>query len=412
MAAGKLNRVKEVIDNQNGLPPSVVIGVGANGLSIIRSLGRKGISVINLTSNSSDYSIKSKYSLKVYFKNLRGDELINRLLDLSKSIGEKAVLFCTSDLDVVTVSRHREKLQQCYHLILPPQDVVETLMSKRLFYEFAVKNDFKVPQTYFTNTKGEVEEVSKIISYPCVIKPEYHDEYWDSNMLSVYGIKVLYAESKDSFERYFKQYSIANRPLVIQEWIDGGDSDVVFCLTYIDICRRPVAVFTGRKIRQYPPLTGSTSLAESVFDPDVADKSLELLMAAGCLGICSVEFKRSAKNKELYITEPTVGRVDTQEGISISAGMDIPYMCYLDAIGYPPGHVPSFKEGVKWINESFDLFSLIEYMSNGSIDLKEVVSTYRGTRSYCLWSVDDPKPFLAFVSDMFKRGFRKFLRRL
>ena len=46
---------------------------------------------------------------------------------------------------------------------------------------------------------------------------------------------------------------------ILQEWIDGTDSDVYFCLQY----RRPSGgdpvSFCGRKTLQWPPLVGGTA---------------------------------------------------------------------------------------------------------------------------------------------------------
>ena len=392
---------------QEQIPPAVVLGAGINGLNIIRSLGKRGIPIIDATVPSSDYSLKSRYIKKVYFESLIGPDLVKALLHLRKSLDNKAVLFCTSDLDVVTVSRHRRELQQWYHIILPPHNVVETLMNKKLFYDFALRNNFLVPKTYFTNTANEAEEISRIISYPCIIKPQYHDEYWSLNLLSVYGIKVLYAQNRDEYVNHFKRFKIETRPLIIQEWIDGGDTDVFFCLTYISRYYQPLAIFTGKKIRQYPPLTGSTSLAESVWNPTVADNTLKVLTKARCFGICSVEFKRCPRTDKFYITEPTVGRVDTQEGISISAGMDIPYLCYLDAIGQTPAPMVHFEEGIKWINEPYDIYSIKEYLTNGQSSLKDLLSKYKGKRSYSLWSLDDIRPSLIFFLSIFKKLLQK-----
>jgi predicted ATP-grasp superfamily ATP-dependent carboligase len=146
-----------------------------------------------------------------------------------------------------------------------------------------------------------------------------------------------------------KTYQIQNISLVVQEWIEGGDCKVYFCLAYIDRNHQPLAVCVAKKLRQYPHLTGSTSVAETVNIPQISAEAMRLLNAAKCVGFCSVEFKQSMINGRFYVTEPTIGRPDTQEGICISAGVDIPWVAYLDAIG---GDVPpllNFRKGVKWI---------------------------------------------------------------
>ena len=53
------------------------------------------------------------------------------------------------------------------------------LRNKKVFYEFAFKNGFNVPKTFFVSNKEDINIVGDRISYPCLIKPEYRDRYWD-----------------------------------------------------------------------------------------------------------------------------------------------------------------------------------------------------------------------------------------
>ena len=388
-------------------PTAVVIGLSINALSIIRSLGRKSINVIAISSNLSAYAAKSRYCRVVYCEQLNGEILIKKLKDVGSSLGQKGILFCTSDLSVLTVSEHQTELEQYYNFVMPSKEITEKLMSKKLFHEFALNNGFNVPQTFFTCNQEDVERVGHKISYPCIIKPEYRDKYWETNVSLI--DKILYAESKDEYFTFFKKFKISNVPLIVQEWIEGTDRDVYYCLTYINRNHEPLAVFTGKKIRQFPVLTGSTAFAESIKEPYIADESIRLLKTAGCIGICSVEFKHCKKDNVYKITEPTVGRTDTQEGSSINAGIDIPYIAYLDALGQNPEPLNHFSEGIKWINEPEDYNSIRSYLSNNNITIKELISSYKGKRTYALKALDDPLPFLAFIGGKLKNGiFRLF----
>ena len=396
-----------MVKNKNSYPPAVVLGTNATALSIIRSLGKKGIRIIAVNTAFGDYGAKSRYCQTKLCKSLYGKSLIEILIEIGKSLNEKAVLFCTSDSSVLTVSSHRKDLEDYYYFLLPSHHIIEILMKKNLFNDFAVTHQFLVPKTLFTRNEHEVKKASDEITYPCVIKPEYRDEYWTSMVSST--DKVLFAESKNEYLDYFNKFNISNRNLIIQEWIDGNDEDFFFCLTYINRGLEPLAIFTGKKIRQYPYLNGTISLGESLWIPSIADESIRLLKAAGCTGFCSVEFKQSKKNRNFYIIEPTVGRPDTQEGMSVSSGMDIPYLAYLDAFGENPKPLNHFKENIKWINEPLDFYSLQDYLKNRVGSIKKWITSYKGKRTYLLWDIDDPLPFINFVWDKFKKGVGRLL---
>lgn len=358
-----------------------------------------------LTSDLSDYTARSRYCRKVECTRVEGSVLVEKLIEIARSLDQKAVLYCTKDASVLTVAQHQIELAKSYHFVLPSFETVQQLMSKKHFQEFAENNGFNIPKAYFVKSEEDIEKVGDLVHYPCIIKPEFRDDKWTQRVSKLE--KVFRARNKDEYFEYFKTYHLLDYQPIVQEWIDGFDTDLYFCLLYLNRTGQPLAVFTGRKLRQFPILTGSTSLAESKWLPQLADQSIKLLQIANCKGLCSLEFKYSKIRNSFLITEPTVGRVDTQEGSSISSGIDIPYIAYQDALGLEPEPVKFFKEGIRWINEPEDYSSVRNYFKNGELNFKGLLTSYRGKRSYALKAIDDPLPFLSFLSHLFKKGWQK-----
>ncbi len=386
-------------------PAAIVIGSNTGALSIVRSLGRRSINVILLTSDESDYTARSRYCRQVKCAKTEGAILLDKLKEIASTLDQKAVLFCTTDSSVLTVAEHQQELEKLYHFVLPSYDTIKRLISKQQFHEFAIKNGFRIPKTFFVNSRAEAEQVAQTISYPCVIKPEFRDEKWVQNVSKLH--KVLQANNKEEYSKYFSEYRLWEYKLIVQEWIDGSDADVYYCLTYLDRVSQPLAIFTGRKLRQFPILTGSTSLAEGRWVPDLAEQSIRLLQSAKVIGPCSVEFKYSPRNNNYYITEPTVGRVDTQEGSAISSGVDIPFIAYQDALGLKPEPSTSFQEGIRWINEPEDYSSVRNYIKNKQLSVRDLLASYKGKRAYALKAMDDPLPFFFFITKLLKKGIQK-----
>jgi len=394
----------------NNYPPVIVIGLNSCSLSLIRSLGRRGIRVVGLYDDIYEkYFLESKYcSVKIKISSVHNESLIDFLInDLASKLKEPAVLFCASDMTVLTVSKHEDQLKPCFKFVLPSYKVTNNLISKRGLHDFAIKNDFLVPNTFFTNSNQEIEEIADKVSYPCIIKPEFRDRNWNDNVPE----KVLYAESKKHLFGLINRYKIQERPLIIQEWIDGDDTEVYFCLAYISRNQKPLALCVGKKLRQHPHLTGSTSIAETVWLPEIADESLRMLMTAGIIGLCSVEFKKSRKDGRYFLTEPTIGRPDTQEGICLSAGIDMPYIAYLDAISKQVEVLEKYEVGMKWINEPLAFYSFQELMRQER-NLKKIRTLYKGPRDYSLWRYDDPRPAITFYKGKLEKGLRKLSKRI
>src|SRR5262249_12115481 len=114
-----------------------------------------------------------------------------------------------------------------------------------------------------------------------------------------------------------------------QEWIEGGDDSIYFCLQYRG---RDAAVvsFTGRKLRSWPPRIGGT--ASCVSAPEYRDAlermTDEFFSAVGFIGMCSIEFKRDTRTGQFLMIEPTVGRTDFQEEVATLNGVNIPVAAY------------------------------------------------------------------------------------
>ncbi len=397
----------KLTDNGNP-PPAIVIGVDVSALNVVRSLGRRGVKVYAFGRDRHDYGAMSRYATFVPCDDLNNERrLVSTLLALSRNVGRRMVLICTSDLHVLHVSRNRDVLRESFAFVLPEHEVIETLMDKRRFSELARSSGFPVPVTLFSGSADELEKVAAQAPYPCIVKPLYRTAFW-SQMVPPEK-KVMKAESPRDLLDKIRTLKAEDQHLIIQEWIPGGDEEVYFGLAYLDRESRPLALLTGRKLRQYPSLTGVTSLAETIRNDDLANLTKYVLSSAGCAGLCSLECKYDAKEGIFQITEPTVGRVDLQEGISTPAGLDIPFIAYRDALGLSTLAHNNFREGLKWINEPFELNS---FLSSSRNDAKGIpfLRHYKGTRSYAVMAADDPAPFIRFMASAGKRGLR-YLRK-
>ncbi|MCK4814350.1 hypothetical protein KA005_01155, partial [bacterium] len=190
----------------------------------------------------------------------------------------------------------------------------------------------------------------------------------------------------------YKNHSTFTSKFIVQEWIPGSDSEVYFCLLWYNALSQPFAAFTGRKVLQLPPETGSTCIAESCYNDIVLDTSIRLFNEVGYKGIGSVEFKRDPRDNVFKITEPTVGRADLQSAIAYYSGINIPLLEYCDCLGLKPPKLMQKNKKIYWINEE-NLFWLMGNRVN-SFPLKDWVPLISNRRAYALFELSDINPFL------------------
>ncbi len=81
------------------------------------------------------------------------------------------VLYPCQDKNVILVSRHRDRLTPWYHIMLPPHDVVETLMNKAAFADTRQHASLPIPPTFVLQNREDAETSGEHPAYPAVIKP-------------------------------------------------------------------------------------------------------------------------------------------------------------------------------------------------------------------------------------------------
>ena len=84
------------------------------------------------------YYIKSRYCSVRLRRPLHGKPLVDALIkDVASSLKESAVIFCTNDNTVLTVSKYEDELRPFFRFVLPPYEVTNGQISKREFHKFA-----------------------------------------------------------------------------------------------------------------------------------------------------------------------------------------------------------------------------------------------------------------------------------
>src|SRR3954462_1214051 len=139
------------------LPPAIVLGLGSiTGLQTARILAGHGVPVIGITKEPNHFA-RTRVCERVLYADTTNDEFMGCLETLGPTLEQRAVLVPCTDLTVLMVSRNREKLERWYHVVMPDADVVELLMHKDRFYEWAQSEGFAVPRTFVLSSREDAE---------------------------------------------------------------------------------------------------------------------------------------------------------------------------------------------------------------------------------------------------------------
>ncbi len=133
-------------------------------------------------------------------------------------------------------------------------------------------------------------------------------------------------------------------------------------------------MFTSRKLRQWPPITGQACLSEEVRDATIVKEAERLFRGVDYRGLGYLEMKRDERTGTYLIIEPNIGRPTGRSASAEAAGVELLYTMYCDALGWP---LPRDREqtftGVKWIHLVRDLQASVYHWRRGDLTPAELV---------------------------------------
>ena len=384
-------------------PTAVIVtgGTTANALGIIRSFGRRGILVVYVDSEAGSFAAHSRYVNKHVI--CKESDFISLLEDFGKH-NPGTLIVPVGDDAVLALSKHRDELEQFYHLPLPKYETAQKLVNKKIFYRMLNDSHLPYPKTYFPNSITELVSLGKTLAYPYIVKPAYSLPFQKA-----FGRKVFQIKSLQDLARAEHKLRDKNMEVMLQDIIPGREIYAFF--TYFNKLSEPMVICGWDKIRQYPLDFGFGTFCKSTWRPAAAKDSLQLLQTMGYHGFAEVEVKRDPWDGEYKIIEINA-RTSLQNTLAVACGMDIAYAAYLDASGYSVKPSLSFRSNVSWADDFLDTVSFFQHVLRRDIGIREIIYSLnpRKIRSVAAW--DDPLP-LAFQSfTLGQRAFRLILSKL
>ena len=364
--------------------------------------------VIGIAKNPRHFCCRTNACRKIITADTANDELINALVKLGPTLADKAVLFPCTDMSVLQISRNREQLATWYEFALPAPDVVELLVDKIGFLEHAQREGLPIPTSFILKNRADVEHAAQNLTFPCILKPPLKTSAWESQT------KAKVFEVRDE-EHLFELYDRCSQwvdVLLVQELIAGEESDLFTCNCYFNKDSEPLVMFTSRKLRQWPPRTGTGCLAEEAHNDTVTHETIRLLKSVRYRGLGYVELKRDRRTGKYFIIEPNIGRPTGRSAMADASGVELLFAKYCDLTGRPlPSENTQKLDGTKWIYWRNDVRSAFYYWRKGELTLGDWFRSLQGKKTCAVWSWSDPVPFFADVLNL-KRWLLKTRKRV
>jgi predicted ATP-grasp superfamily ATP-dependent carboligase len=394
--------------------PVVVLGMFNHvGVGLLRSLGRCGVPMYAVHPDSRVPSALSRYCRRTFPWDVgrsSHDESLAFLRQVTEQLQARPILIPTEDVSAMFVEDNAEVLRG--HFILPgqPAGLARALSSKREMHAMCKRHQVPTPETHFPKSREEVESFTSTATFPVVLKLVETPVFDADDLLRVGAGKAITQNANELLQVYDRIQDGAYGDVLLQEYIPGGPESVWMFNGYFDANSDCLISFTGRKLRQYPPDTGQTSLGLCIWNETVGRMTKAFLKNIGYRGIVDLGYRydeRDGQYKMLDIN-PRLGAAFRL--FVATNGLDVARALYLDLTGQPvPLATP--REGRKWLVENYDLVSCAQLWRQRRLTARRWSRSMRDLEETAWFATDDLAPFGMMWLSSFRIGLSRFRNR-
>jgi predicted ATP-grasp superfamily ATP-dependent carboligase len=314
----------------------VTDGQRRSGLAAVRSLGREGYSVICGESTRFATSFASKYvdrTIVYPSPESRPREFVDFLLEFLSSEDVDLVMPIAHE-STRLINRYRERLAEHTTVPVAGRERFDELVRKDTVMKRAERLGIPHPKTVYPDNVEEVRSLRSELTFPVVVKP----------VDSAGSRGLRYVDSPDSLASVYESVDELHPWPIVQEQIplEGQGMGATFLIWDGEV----VAQFAYRRLREYPPSGGPSTLRESIHHESLLEYGKELLFDADWEGVAMVEFKNDPRTDTPNLLEINP-RFWGSLHLPYYAGVDYPALLASVALGEPVAPVLEYPAGVK-----------------------------------------------------------------
>jgi predicted ATP-grasp superfamily ATP-dependent carboligase len=288
-------------------------GLQRKTLSVVRSLGKKGIRTIVGEKDAFSPAGCSKFTHqsfvypnpetnpKAFYASLV--EQINRT--------NTCILYPMDDITTTIIMENRGELEKKCLIPLPQKKSFRIASDKYKTTLLAKGAKVDCPITLLPSSQEDLKFLANKLEYPVVIKPRKSS--------GSRGIRVV-NNAKELIHLYEKIHKVYPSPL-IQEFIPQGERYDV-CLLY-NHEHQLKGSFIQKELRHFPVEMGPSTVQESVEYPELLEISKKLMEDLNWTGIVEIEYMIDPRNGSPKLMEINPRFWNSLE-LSIQCGVDFP----------------------------------------------------------------------------------------
>jgi D-aspartate ligase len=371
------------------LPPAVILGGGANAVSIARALGKQGVPVYAI--NTPATPLRRSRCCRWIPLRIEGssESAWERYLCGSASDALRgAVLLAACDEGIEIILRNREALSRKFILDISSTEAQAAMLDKLRTYRHAEAAGVATPRFRVARDRRDVLAAHGELTYPLIVKPRLSHAFQRS-----FEGKHIEVRSLAAALAAVEQVRAAGLEVMLVEKIPGPDSLLCSYYTYLDESGTPLFDFTKRVVRRYPAHMGEACAHVTDWNPEARDEALKLFRSAGLLGLANAEFKRDPRDGKLKLIECNA-RFTAANGLVAAAGLDLASFVYFRLIGQPRPLPATYRKGLGLVHPTNDVRAFLALREAGQLSFRDWAQSLARPQVFPYFDWHDPGPSL------------------
>ncbi|WP_111641463.1 carboxylate--amine ligase [Marinimicrobium alkaliphilum] len=291
-----------------------------SALSVVRSLGRAGLTVYTADAKQKALAGCSRYS-KTYLKTPSPEDEPNAFLQWLEDLLAETPFSMVLPVTEVTSQLLLMNQERFPSGVFPFARYEQVMAMADKGELMALADELGIPYPA-TRRFAKADELKlQALDYPCVIKPCLSRIYTGSGWIHT---RVKVVENAEALEAELAASPyLADYPFMIQAFVPGSGAGVFYLYGH----GQPVANFAHRRVREKPPQGGVSVLSESVaVNPELSRYAELLLDHCQWHGVAMVEF-RVTPDGQPYLMEVNT-RFWGSLQLAVDAGVDFPLLLW------------------------------------------------------------------------------------
>ena len=380
--------------------PVLILGLqGHFGMSVARSLGRMGVDVYGVHHDLTAPALGTRYLRQVFQWKVDArapGESLRYLQSLRQRIEGAPILLASEEEGAVFIDENSDDLAEGFRIPRCPPGLVSALTSKHELRGLCEQHGIAAPATLCVpRSSAELAAFADGTTFPVVLKALVQWARYPR-------LQTRIARDRDELLTIYERLQVGESPnVLLQRYIAGTDATWVFG-GYFDERSEPLAAFTGRKLRDWPPGSGQTTFGRSVDNPRIQAEASRFVKAVGYRGAVDMDFRYDPADGTCMLLDvnPRIGACFRL--FEDVAELDTARVLYLDLTGQsrPAGRA---VEGKTWMLEDLDVRACRRRLRDGALTRREWIRSLRSVDETAWWARDD--------LTVFRKGLVRWTRR-